>query len=613
MLISMHKELERGFKLVNEGKLEEALQVIIDFEKSKELTPEDKHYFRTIKGWIIFQMGKLPESLIIAEQDYQESKTQNKILFLIDSICLRFFILFMIGGNIKAGEAREDVLSSERLLKSITQEPSIEINLRKGFIIYMKGYYSYWEGSLDKAIKQFKKSLAIFENYELHSSVYTPSNLHILGMAYEAKGELDLALDSHKKSLDLYKASTITTNITKGITYSSIGNIYFQKGDLDQAIGYYEKNLKIMDQNTLWPAIFWVGASYDRLIKVLIYKDSLKEAQECLEQFFQYLEKKKISKNYHWYRLSEARVLASSSRVRDRAKAEDIAKKILEDGPNSGIYIRTLSKLCELYFQELKTSKDLEILEDIQPLVDKLIEESEQSNSFSLRSYALLLKGKISLLRLNMGDARRYLTEAQQIADSNSLQRLARAISHEHDQMMEQLDGLESYKKKKMTTSERINLASLDDTLDLIQGRRAANAPDLIDEEPVLLLILSEGGILMFSYPFTDELKVEDELFGGFLSAITSFSDEVFSEGLDRAKFGSYTVLMNNIGDFSFCYVLKGQTYLAQKKLSNFTENFQKNTSMMQTLNKFNQTSQVIDIKDFPFLEGFIKGIFTNN
>jgi len=268
--------------------------------------------------------------------------------------------------------------------------------------------------------------------------------------------------------------------------------------------------------------------------------------------------------------------------------------------------------LCELYFRELKTSNDLEILEDIQPLVDKLSKLAEQINSFSLRAHAFLLNGQISLLRLNMGDARRYLTEAQQIADSHSLQLLAREISHAHDQLIEQLDGLESYKKKKMTLSERIHLASLDDTLDLMQGRRAVNAPNLIDEEPVLLLIITVGGILLFSYPFSDEIKIDDELFGGFLSAITSFSDEVFSEGLDRAKFGQHTILMKEIADFSFCYVFKGQTYLAQKKFSDFIEDFQKSDSMMQTLDKFNQTSQVIELKDFPFFEGFIKRIFIN-
>jgi hypothetical protein len=211
---------------------------------------------------------------------------------------------------------------------------------------------------------------------------------------------------------------------------------------------------------------------------------------------------------------------------------------------------------------------------------------------------------------MNMGDARHYLTQAQNIAEDHGLQLLAREISTEHDKLLTQLDKWEEFNKINAPLSERIALASLDDSVELIQRKRVIKAPELTQEEPVLLLILTEGGILLFSYPFSDEIKINDELFGGFLSAITSFSDEVFSEGLDRAKFGHYTVLIKNLIGFSFCYIFKGQTYLAKKKLSNFTENFQKNTSMMQTLKKFNQTSQVMELKDFPFLEGFIRGIF---
>jgi hypothetical protein len=212
-----------------------------------------------------------------------------------------------------------------------------------------------------------------------------------------------------------------------------------------------------------------------------------------------------------------------------------------------------------------------------------------------------------------MGDARRYLTQAQSIAEEHGLQLLAQEISTEHDKLLDQLDEWEALKIKKASISERMSLASLDESIELIQRKRELKTPELTDEEPLSLLIITAGGILLFSYSFSSELKIDDELFGGFLSAITSFSDEIFSQGLDRAKFGSYTVLMNNVGPFFFCYVLKGQTYLAKKKLSNFTENFQNNSSMMETLNKFNQTGQVIELKDFPFLDGFIKRIFTNN
>ena len=89
-----------------------------------------------------------------------------------------------------------------------------------------------------------------------------------------------------------------------------------------------------------------------------------------------------------------------------------------------------------------------------------------------------------------------------------------------------------------------------------------------------------------------------------------SFSNEFFTEGLDRAKFGQYTVLMETIPKFSICYLYKGQTYLAKKKLEYFIERLQNIPSMMQTLDKFSETSQVIELKNFPFLEGFITEIF---
>ncbi|MCP6719479.1 MAG: tetratricopeptide repeat protein [Patescibacteria group bacterium] len=614
----MHKELVRALNLLNKGKIEEALQLITNFEKLGDLNPEDKHNCRFIKGLILYNLGRFQEGFRLAEQDYQESKSQNKPLFLIDSIVLKWNLLLLTG---RQNEAWEDVVLCEKLLKSATKENPIDLKLREGFFHYMKGYFSHWERNYDKAIEHHTKSLSIFENIEF-SLIIVPNNLTILGASYKGKGELDKALVVHKKSLDLSKGNTMTANMIIGVTYHDIGAIFFQKGALNQAIEYFEKSLKIWEQYTFAVANIRVGYTYDSLIQVFLYKDSPKEAQKCLDRLSQYLEQNKISKNFPWYRLSKARTLRSSSRVRDRAEAEKTLKDLIgEHKVAKGQLIHGLPEeftvglieLCDFYLEELRLTNDLKIIDDIQPYIKRLLEESERTKSYTLQAQTYLLQGKISLLLMNMGDARRYLTQAQHIAEEHSLQLLAREISSEHDNLLEQLDKWEEFKESNASISERMALASLDESIELIQKKRAIKVPELIDEEPVLLLILAEGGFLLFSYPFSDEVKVEDELFGGFLSAITTFSDEALSEGLDRAKFGQYTVLMKNITDFSFCYLFKGESYLAQKNLSDFTKNFQKNTSMMQTLSKFNKTSQVIELKDFPFLEGFIKGIFTSN
>ncbi|MFW9942801.1 MAG: hypothetical protein ACFFFT_17330, partial [Candidatus Thorarchaeota archaeon] len=131
-----------------------------------------------------------------------------------------------------------------------------------------------------------------------------------------------------------------------------------------------------------------------------------------------------------------------------------------------------------------------------------------------------------------------------------------------------------------------------------------------IEEQPIVLLILTTGGVPIFSYPFADEWKFDDELFGGFMSSFSSISDEIFSEGLDRAKFGQYTVLIEPIADFSICYLFKGQIYSAKEKLMIFIDRIQNNASIMKTLSKFKKTSQVVELDDIPILETLLTEIF---
>ena len=129
-------------------------------------------------------------------------------------------------------------------------------------------------------------------------------------------------------------------------------------------------------------------------------------------------------------------------------------------------------------------------------------------------------------------------------------------------------------------------------------------------EEPIVLLIIAEGGVLIFSYSFVKELSFEDEIFGSFLTAFNSFSDEFFSEVLDRAKFGPYSVLMERISNFTVCYLFKGQVYLAQQQLSQFIKQIQEDDSILQTLNKYYETSRIVEFKDIPLLKSLIIEIF---
>jgi hypothetical protein len=58
------------------------------------------------------------------------------------------------------------------------------------------------------------------------------------------------------------------------------------------------------------------------------------------------------------------------------------------------------------------------------------------------------------------------------------------------------------------------------------------------------------------------------------------------------------------------CYLFKGETYVALKKLNQFIEDIQDNNTIWQTLNKYSRINQVAELKDIPTLGTLITDIF---
>ena len=115
----------------------------------------------------------------------------------------------------------------------------------------------------------------------------------------------------------------------------------------------------------------------------------------------------------------------------------------------------------------------------------------------------------------------------------------------------------------------------------------------------------------MFSYSFSQELSFEDDIISSFISAFNTFSGELFSKGLDRARFGDYIILLESLDSYSVCYLFKGQSFSAKQKLTSFIEEMQNKPTIREALDKYYKTSQVAELKDLPQIEILIKDIFT--
>jgi tetratricopeptide (TPR) repeat protein len=430
---------------------------------------------------------------------------------------------------------------------------------------------------MNKVLNYRQQAVALAEELNIRDLLI--QNLNDLGFCYRVMGRIPLAKETFERALILSEKGDYFLEMARALM--GLIWLYIGEGSRENANRYFSRLSKLYDQTK-------------------------NEADISNEYLF-----------------SKANLLKTSPRMRDHVEAQALFKQLIEnpdEGGGGGIKTpRRFSKenlvfdmghLCDLLLEELSLYNNPDILDEITPLITKMLDMAEEMRNYHWLAEAKLLQAKLALIQTDIEEARRLMVEAQRIAELHGLTLLASKISSEHDKLLTQIDIWDKFKNSDAPMRDRIELASTEDVLERLQGERAVEPTEPVDEQSILLMILAEGGVLIFSYPFSEEWKFDDELFGGFLTAFNSISDEIFAEGLDRVKFGNQTVLIEQVEDFSICYLYKGQTYIAHQKLSKFVEEMQKNTILWQSLENHYKTSQVIELKDNSSLESLIAEIF---
>lgn len=137
--------------------------------------------------------------------------------------------------------------------------------------------------------------------------------------------------------------------------------------------------------------------------------------------------------------------------------------------------------------------------------------------------------------------------------------------------------------------------------------------PAFPEEEPIILIIVSEGGVPLFSHSFVKNKLFASHLFGGFLTTIDHFIKEMFSEGLDRASFGEHTLIMSSISPFFMCYIFKGQSDSTQQRISVFIDKIKSDKDIWQKFENYYQMGKKLQLRDIPALEVLINSLFLSN
>ncbi|MHA1522316.1 MAG: tetratricopeptide repeat protein [Promethearchaeota archaeon] len=630
--------------MIEEEKISECLEYLISLEPVDQYTDKHKAIFYTLKSKINRFLGNFTKAYEIAEKGMQFANKIEKGVEMVDAFLNMARIIHFMGKNRECSNLLKE---SYEILTNSTQISEKDRNRRLGLYYFYKGNNLVKLGKPIKAVKEnIKHSIDLLEKWGPQASLarsyaghglgcvirgefnkgliyidksqkicehkespqYRISkmlNLFSLGAIYWNKGELQSALENIKKGVS--SAQTYKKPIFKHMGLNALGKIYYELGEWDQAIKYYKEAINLaenIDANKIY--------MLSNILNLYATMGDLSTAPHIFQKIEQYQDRGKDDKWFSsFYRFNKALLLKQSKRTRDLGAAQEIFKNIAHEEVTSLEMAQlAILNLCEMLLDEFKDTQNVEVLEELTPLLTRLRKVAKKRHSFKILAESYILSAKLSMIKFDFKTARQSLTQAQQIAEKTGLKRLAIKISNEHDNLLKNLEVFAQMKEDNVPISERLEKIEINSQISTSGNKKTEDPPKLSPESPILLLIMAKSGIPLYTKIFNKEWKINEELFSGFLSAFNTFSSEIFSEGLDRACFGKFTILMTGMPPFMSCYVFEGQSFLANQKFLKFNETIHETETIWKILTSSDRTGQVIKDNASGGLEELVKTIF---
>ena len=161
---SESKELIKAKELVNEGKFNEVLQLMENFEKMEDISRYNLVLWHLLKCDILVQQGEYIKLNELAEQTYKESLGLAKSLVSVDALYY-WALALMFSRNLEKTE--EIIKQGDELLKTLTQELPNDLKQREANLEYLKGwlYNPLVTGKHDPdiALEHFERCIALRE------------------------------------------------------------------------------------------------------------------------------------------------------------------------------------------------------------------------------------------------------------------------------------------------------------------------------------------------------------------------------------------------------------------------------------------------------------------
>ncbi len=643
--------LQKGEEMIEAGQFSEVLDFFHSLEPVDRYLGRHQVYFYTLQSRAYYYLGDYPKAHEMGEKAVKLTKNVKNCLEVIDALLSMVKISNFMERN-KESLALLDVISHKiEELKHISEK---ELKRRIGLSYIYRGGNQYYLGNTMEASENFQEGVRILEIWGKEGD--RALAFSSFGINQMLIGKTDNAIKFLTKSQEICtRLDSPIVNYSQMVNFLGLGVIYRFMNKSQKAKVNIENSLfwarKYNNPTFIMRALHQLALIHDENEEFTLAFEKLNEALVIAERiggslliidtlymiFISYLEIgdkenatrifKQIEQSKHLnknnkaimvrYKIAKAKLLSTSDRTRDLGAAQEIFKYLIhkEQFVQQDITISAILHLCTMLLDEFERSKNEQVLDELTPLLNQLEEICSKERYFNIwgLTKTYLLKAKVSLLYLDFTKSRQFFTKAQQIAEEYGLTDLAKEISNEHDNFLHTLSEWNQMKNENASISTRLEKIQLYDQIQSIRRKKRIEVPDYKPESPIMLLIMTQSGIPIYNKILNEEWRVNEELFSGFLSAFNSFSDEIFSQGLDRANFGKYTILITGIPPFMVCYVFEGQSYLVQQKFSHFNESLHGNEKLWKKLESSGRIGLVIQQNSIIALEKLVDHFLNND
>ncbi|MBD3404768.1 MAG: tetratricopeptide repeat protein [Candidatus Lokiarchaeota archaeon] len=562
----------RSKKLFNEikehmimGQFKDALEKINSLDV--QYLPDSEQVELRIEAWKIMcitRQGKYQEGLKLADAFIQSCVEEELCREpILDTIIAKSYSYSALG---KIDDGLDMCKKAEQILKNLDLTTR-ENRARLASVLTIQGLNALHQGDLELAIEIYSQSYPILD--ELGNKKSASAALHNIGSTYRVMGDLDRALEYVEMSKAISEEIEYIPNLAGA--YTTTGIIFYQKGQLEKASDNLDKSLEMF--RDIGHRVYLARGLYYAVV-IAVAQEDLKRADEYLNQMSAInneLDSLLISQHY---RVAKALWHKSKGEPTDLQIAHDLFEQVVNEKITFfEVTFQSLLSLSDLLLEQMKSSDSEEHMGSIKEYAEMALEIAVSQGSHWLEAETYCLQAQIALIEIDYEKAKQLLTKAQLIADDKGLHQLARRISKEFDELLRKEERWTEISKSGASVSERLEIAQINERVERMAKIQEAVTPDEEKDQPIQFMLLSaHEGYCIVSKEFETSFKVDESLVSGFLSAITSFSDEVFSLPLDRIKVGEFILLFRAIMPFLFCYVFKGESYSALKKVEQIIE-----------------------------------------